>query len=78
MILNTSIDSLQEALSHGSVSSVDLVRTYQARISEVNSIVHVVAEVNIDALSTAQALDEERRERGARRFVWTSLQCIQI
>ena len=42
---------------------------YLARISEVNPTVHAVAEINPDALSNAQALDEERALSGPRRSV---------
>lgn len=77
LILNTvkpsirhlSIDSIQESLTNGSFTSEDLVRTYLAKIAEVNPTIHAVAEINPDALAIAQALDKERTLEGPRGCV---------
>ena len=50
-------------------TSVDLVRTFLARIDEVNPSTHAVTEINPNALKIAQALDEERKVSGPRRLV---------
>lgn len=64
-----SIGSLQVALDKGVFTLVDLVRTYLARISEVNPTVYAVTEINPDALTIAEALDKERTLHGPRRLV---------
>ena len=46
---------------------------YMVRISEVNPVVHAVAEMNRDAISIAQALDMEREVSGPRRSVCLSM-----
>ncbi|MDB5080378.1 MAG: Amidase [Chloroflexi bacterium] len=63
------IAELQAALEKGEVSSVDLVRTYKARIEAVDwsgPSLHSVIELNPEAEDLARALDEERKTKGPR------------
>ena len=60
-ILELSIEELQSLQAKGVVSSVDLVGTLIQRIDEVNQYVSALSEINPDALSIAQSLDEERK-----------------
>lgn len=59
-LLDATIDELAEGLDSGAFTSVDLVTAYLARIMEVNSTLHVVTEVNPDAIAIASQLDSER------------------
>ncbi|RDW58725.1 hypothetical protein BP6252_13201 [Coleophoma cylindrospora] len=59
------LSELQEGLQQGQFTSVDLVKAYLARIQEVNTALHAVAETNPDALTIAQTLDEERKAAGS-------------
>lgn len=59
-----SIDALRAMLATGRVSSVDLVRAYQARIARMDRKgprLHAVIALNPDALAQAKALDAERK-----------------
>src|SRR3989304_3729815 len=63
------IPELQEAMERGEVTSRELVRQYLERIEAfdrggpaLNSLIYV----NPRAIAEAEALDRERRERGAR------------
>jgi amidase len=63
------IAQLQEGLQSGQYSSVSLVERYIARIEEVNlerPELRAVLEVNPDAHAIADALDAERKAKGAR------------
>lgn len=68
LIRNSSIETFQQYLSDGSYTSEDLVRTFLARIAEVNGKLHAVAEINPDALAIARELDKERLVSGKRRL----------
>ncbi|KKK26510.1 hypothetical protein ARAM_001004 [Aspergillus rambellii] len=57
----TSIE-LQDGLRRGCFKSVDLVKAYIARITEVNSALNAVLEINKDALEIAEQLDQERKQ----------------
>ena len=68
-LMEASILEIQEALGAGTVTSVELVRMYLARIEaydrkgpELNSMVVL----NPNALARAKTLDEERRQKGSR------------
>ena len=68
-VFEASIADLQEALSGGQVTSVQLVNQYIERIEafdrggpELNSVIRI----NPDAVRIARALDTERQTRGAR------------
>jgi amidase len=62
------IDDLQKGMQSGRYSARSLVEKYLARITEVDkkSRVNAVIEINSDALEIADALDRERKEKGAR------------
>lgn len=63
------IDELQRRMASGQETSRSLVEKYLARIAEVDAqgpMLRSVLEVNPDAPSIADALDEERRARGPR------------
>jgi amidase len=63
------IAQLQEGMSAGTYSARSLAERYLARIDEIDRggpAVHSVIETNADALDIADALDRERKEKGAR------------
>ncbi|KAL7790777.1 amidase signature enzyme [Trichoderma ceciliae] len=62
LLLDATLDDLRTVLDSGLFTSVHLVRTYLARIEEVNSKLNVVTEINPDALSIASELDNERQQ----------------
>ncbi len=60
---------LQEEMKSGKSSSVSITKRYLARIAEIDRngpVLNSIIEINPDALSIAQTLDEERRAKGAR------------
>ncbi len=59
-LINATIHDLATGLDSGLFTSVDLVKAYIARIMEVNSTLHMVAEINPDALAIAADLDTKR------------------
>ncbi|KAF3491302.1 amidase [Arthroderma uncinatum] len=61
-LIDASAEQLQDGLTKGCFTSVDLVNTYVARIAEVNSTVRAVTEINPDAMAMAKQLDEERKK----------------
>ena len=60
LLIDATTESLETGLESGLFTSVDLVNAYIARILEVNATLHVVTELNPDALSIAAELDAER------------------
>ena len=58
-LYDASLEELTIGLDRGCFTSAELVRTYQARIEQVNSQLRAVYEVNPDALGIATALDAE-------------------
>ncbi|KAI2477426.1 Glutamyl-tRNA amidotransferase protein [Pyrenophora tritici-repentis] len=60
LLLDATADDLVAGLHAGDFTSVDLVKAYIGRIMEVNQTLHMVIEINPDALSIAKTLDEER------------------
>ena len=63
------IAQLQAGMGSGKYTARSLVDTYLARIDEIDSrgpMVNSVIETNPDALAIAEALDRERKEKGAR------------
>ncbi len=65
----TSIASLQEGLTLGRFTSIELVETYLSRIAAIDKngpLLNAVIELNPDAAAIARALDGERRQRGPR------------
>lgn len=61
-----SIDTLQDLLTNGTTTSEDLVKTYLARIAEINPSTRSVLEVSPFALEDARKRDNERRGTGVR------------
>lgn len=62
-LFSATIEDLQDGLSHGYFTSVDLVKAYFARIEEVNlqgPALHAVIETNPSALAAAQQADDLR------------------
>jgi amidase len=60
---------LQERMREGALTSLGLTEAYLARIQSLDRggpALHSVIETNPDALSIAEALDRERKEKGAR------------
>ncbi len=65
----STFDSLQEAMSTGRLTARAIAERYLARIDAVDRrgpTINSVIELNPDALSIADALDRERKEKGAR------------
>jgi hypothetical protein len=75
-LLTSTVADLSRALSDGRISSAALTASYLARIAEVNSYFCAVIETNPDAISIAQALDEEQRVSGRRGYVCPSSSCL--
>jgi amidase len=68
-VVEASIAQLQEAMQGGRLTSKQLTSLYLARIKAVDKAgpkLNAVIELNPDALAIAQALDAERRAKGAR------------
>ena len=59
-LIEATLEDLAWGLNTGLFTSVDLVQTYTARITEVNPMLHVINELNPDALDIAAGLDKER------------------
>lgn len=59
-LIEVTVEDLQDGLESGLFTSVDLVKAYEARIMEVNSTLHMVTELNPDALSIAATADALR------------------
>lgn len=60
-LLDADLEDLVTGLEMGLFTSVDLVEAYTARIKEVNSTLHMVTELNPDALSIAASMDAQRK-----------------
>ncbi|KAJ4298944.1 hypothetical protein N0V90_004187 [Kalmusia sp. IMI 367209] len=60
-LLDATVSELTAGLDKGHFSSVDLVNAYIARILEVNATLHMVTELNPDALRIAKELDDARK-----------------
>ncbi|KAA1474562.1 amidase signature enzyme [Dentipellis sp. KUC8613] len=68
-LYEASLAELQDGLTKGQFTSVDLVKAYLARIDEVNikgPALHAVIETSPVVLAQAAALDEERKAKGVR------------
>jgi amidase len=64
-----SIAELQAKMASGQITAESLVQHYLQRINALNSqgpALHAIISINPDALAQAHALDQERREHGAR------------
>jgi len=62
----TSIDLVQQAMTDGVLTARSLCEQYLQRVAMLNPTLHALIETNPDALSVADDLDRERRERGPR------------
>jgi amidase len=63
------ISDLQSRMKSGEISARSLTQAYLDRINEVDKngpVINSVIELNPDALSIAEALDKERKEKGPR------------
>ena len=61
LLLEATLDDLTAGLESNLFTSADLVKAYSLRILEVNSTLHVVTELNTDALAIATHADELRK-----------------
>ncbi|CEL00494.1 Putative Amidase family protein [Aspergillus calidoustus] len=59
-LLEASIDDLQELLSAGELTSVDLLQCYLERIYQTDSYLNAILQQNPDAFRIASSLDRER------------------
>ncbi|KAJ9627579.1 hypothetical protein H2204_009618 [Knufia peltigerae] len=59
-LIEATTENLIVGLETGLFTSVDLVKAYTARILEVNATLHMVIEINPDALTIAGNLDAQR------------------
>ncbi|TKA32432.1 hypothetical protein B0A50_01539 [Salinomyces thailandicus] len=59
-LIDVTLEDLNTGLESGLFTSVDLVTAYMDRINEVNSTLHMVTELNPDALSIAAEADAMR------------------
>ena len=59
-LIDVTAEELITGLESGLFTSVDLVNAYVARIAEVNGTLRAVTQLNPDAVSIAQELDQER------------------
>ncbi|KAM3415832.1 hypothetical protein BST61_g9339 [Cercospora zeina] len=59
-LLDADLDAINAGLATSLFTSVDLVQAYAARIREVNDALHVVNEINPDALHIAAERDAQR------------------
>ncbi|KAF2159131.1 hypothetical protein M409DRAFT_61084 [Zasmidium cellare ATCC 36951] len=62
VIEDATLDELQQYLSNGTLTSVDLVHCYQQRSFQTGEYINSVLEMNPDALSIAATLDEYRKQ----------------
>jgi amidase len=65
----TTIDALQAAMQSGRLTAHSLTEKYLQRIDDVDKngpAINSIIELNPDALAIADALDKERKEKGAR------------
>jgi amidase len=60
--VEATIPQLQAAMASGQLSSKELTKGYLQRIQSFNATLHAVIEVNPNAISIAQHLDNERRK----------------
>jgi len=60
------VEQFQELFARGELTSEALTAAYLERIAQLDPLLHSVVETNPEALATAKALDDERRERGPR------------
>ncbi|KAI7301127.1 amidase, partial [Hortaea werneckii] len=59
-LIDVTLEDLSTGLESGLFTSVDLVTAYMDRINEINSTLHLVTELNPDAISIASQADAMR------------------
>ncbi|KAI7517011.1 hypothetical protein KC343_g23121, partial [Hortaea werneckii] len=59
-LIDVTLEDLSTGLESGLFTSVDLVTAYMDRINEINSTLHLVTELNPDAISIASQSDAMR------------------
>ncbi|KAK0617015.1 amidase signature domain-containing protein [Immersiella caudata] len=64
-LLNSTIEEVAYGLQSGQLTTVDLTKAYLARIDEASGF-NAVLQINPDALSAAQKLDDERKNDASR------------
>ncbi len=65
----TTISDLQEAMKSGKLTSRSITEKYLARVDQIDKqgpAINAIIELNPDALSIADAMDRERKEKGPR------------
>lgn len=67
LIVDMTLEDIAAGLDSGQFTSVQLVKTFLARIKEVDNIFRSILEINPDAIRVAQELDEERNILHKRR-----------
>ncbi|SFE87283.1 Asp-tRNAAsn/Glu-tRNAGln amidotransferase A subunit [Paenibacillus catalpae] len=65
-LMEADIMSIQNAIAAGKLTSEQLVQMYLDRINEFDDDINSLITINPDALATAKALDDERKEKGPR------------
>lgn len=65
-LLEMTIDQIQQKLTNGEWTSVELVQMYLRRIATYDKKIHSILEINPDALHIAAMLDMERKKNGPR------------
>lgn len=68
-VVEASVADLQEAMAKGRVTSKELTALYLARIGRLDKAgprLNAIIELNPEALAIAEALDRERKQKGAR------------
>ena len=72
-VSEATVADLQAAMASGRFTARALAEAYLSRIAAIDPKLRSVVEVNPDALAIADALDAERREKGARGpLLWLS------
>ncbi|OBZ13905.1 amidase [Bacillus sp. FJAT-26390] len=71
-VMETSVMDIQNAMEAGTLSAVELVKMYLARIAAYDSAgpaLKSIISINPDALTIAKQLDDERKKTGARSLL---------
>lgn len=68
-LLEISLTDIDAGLESGTFSATDLVRAYIKRAEEVDQVFSSILQINEDAVSIAQQLDDEAKASGRRGYV---------
>jgi amidase len=63
-LVEVDILKLQAEMESGRMASVDIVSGYLERIRKYDPLIHSILELNPDAIEIAEALDQERKNKG--------------